>query len=138
TLKIEFGKLIPAVLGKNATATEIANAGLAAFLKTPDVPSVQFPVPSEVKLDRLFSEARNWTNAGDQKDASKMFEAIIGLYANTEISNVFTDTKQLKKTGDKIEIETNGRSLYSIGGLPLSWDTKVSGDLKKDGGKISL
>ncbi len=131
-LKIEFGKLIPAVDAKDGP-------GLAALgFKLPDVPPAHLSVPHQVRLDRLFEEALNWSKSGDKKDAGKMFEAIVGLYANTEISNVFTDIKQLNKTGNKFEIETNGRDLYSIGGLPLSWDRKVSGELAQDGGKILL
>lgn len=142
TFKIEFGKLIPAVSDKKGDVKDLAKDGFAALVgaQAPEIPPVQFPVPSSVRLDRLFSEAQNWAKAGDAKDAGKMFESIVGLYANTEISNVFTDIKEIKKSGDKIEISTNGRNLYSIGGLPLSWDAKVSANLLKDGdtGKISL
>ncbi|MDZ4834875.1 MAG: hypothetical protein SGJ27_13940 [Candidatus Melainabacteria bacterium] len=141
SLKIEFGRLIRAVAAEKQVGPKaLAKDGFAALvgLQVPDIPLVQIPVPGQVRFDRLFSEALNWTKAGEAKDAGKMFESIVGLYANTEISNVFTDIKQLKKTSDKIEIETNGRNLYSIGGLPLSWDSKISADLKKDGGKIAL
>lgn len=141
TFKIEFGKLIPAVAAeKKPGAKDIAKDGLALLIgsQVPDIPPVSFPMPSQVRLDRLFSEALNWAKAGDAKDAGKMFESIVGLYGNTEISNVFTDIKEMKKTGDRIEISTAGRNLYSIGGLPLSWDAKVSADFKQDGTKISL
>jgi hypothetical protein len=133
-LKLEFGKLVPAI---GADGKPDLIAGLVAA-RVPEVAPVEIGVPKEVRIDRLMEQVSAWSKAGDKKDAGKMFEAIVGLYANTDISNVFKDITQMKKTGSKIEIDLNAKGDYSIGGLPIVGNAKVSTELVRDGGKVTL
>lgn len=136
SLKIEFGKLIPAPADKN----EIVIPGLSSLVAegAKDVQPVEIPVPADVKLDRLLCQVCNWVKDDNAKDAGKMFEAIVGLYANTELSGVFGNISQMKKDGNKIEIETTGDRQYNFGGIPVGIDKKVSTELQRDGDKVAL